>query len=142
MSTTGSSTTFSRLTEEKYQSLQDLFKRRDDLIRVQKFCLLWQMTLQRLLVPEENVLSLDLRDGGRLVGVWLKKRDYAGKIKRKEMAQKALQAVHEDERAQDLRPRWGPETVRTFGKQWDRPDYVAFDPPLYPPEKWLQACLK
>lgn len=129
-----------QLTEEKYLRLLDQFKRRDDLIRLQKFILLWRMTLQRLLVEESNVQALDMRDGNRLVGVWLKKRDYAGKLKRKELARQALQKAHEEARANDERPRWGPETVKPIGGRWDRADYVAFDPPLYPPANWLEAC--
>lgn len=149
-SMTGSSKTSFQLIEEKYLLLQDRFKLRDDLIRLQKFILLWRMTLLRLLVEESNVLSLDMQDGNRLVGVWLKKRDYAGKLKRKAMVNAMLQAQHEEDRA-TWRSKdsmkgpgvpWGPETVRTFGKQWDRSDYVRFLRPLIPPARWLSDVMK
>lgn len=52
---TGSSKTSFQLIEEKYLRLQDQFKLRDDLIRLQKFILLWRMTLLRLFVEESNV---------------------------------------------------------------------------------------
>ena len=139
-SMTGSSKTSFQLIEEKYLLLQDRFKLRDDLIRLQKFILLWRMTLLRLLVEESNVQALDMRDGNRLVGVWLKKRDYAGKLKRKELARQALQKAHEEARESGDRPPWGPTTVKPTGGRWDRADYVSIDPPLYPPSNWLEAC--
>lgn len=144
---TGSSKTSSQLTEENYQRLLALFAKRDKLVSEQKFSLLWLMTLQRLEVPADNVQSLDLRDGNRLVGVWLKKHDYAGKLRRKEAARKKLQEIHDRERSDAefpgacTRPPWGPETVKPTGKSWVRSDYVAIDPPLYPPELWLQHVL-
>lgn len=137
---TGSSKTSSQLTEENYQRLLGLFAKRDKLVNEQKFRLLWAMTLQRLEVTETNVKSLDMRDGNRLVGVWLKQRDYAGKLRRKERARVALQAQHELEKEQDIRARWGPATVKPMGRAWDRSDYVAIDPPLYPPAAWLESC--
>jgi hypothetical protein len=137
---TGSSKTLSPFIEEKYQRLLDQFKLRDDLIRLQKFILTWRMTLHRLGVPESNVRSLDLRDGHRLVGVWLLKHDYAGKLRRKEQARVALQLAHEQARENDERVPWGPAKVKPVGGHWDRADYVVFDPTLYPPANWLEAC--
>ena len=129
--------TSSPLTEENYQRLLALFAKRDSLVSEQKFTLLFQMTLQRNFLTRDQILALDMQDGNRLVGVFLKKPAYAGKLRRKELARQRLQAIHDQEREDDLRPRWGPEKVQPKGRRWEDSSYVVFDPPLYPPEIWL-----
>lgn len=136
-------------TEAKYQELLGLLSKKQEHLNVQKFLVKWKMTLHQHLVEEDNVLSLDMHDGNRLIGVWLKKRDYGAKIKRKAAITALLQKQHEEDR-ESWRDNpsmsapgvpWGPEKVKTFGKQWDRSDYVRFMQPLYPPTLWLKAVL-
>ena len=126
--------------EARYEELKTLFAKRHALLKVQEFDVLFKMTLKRLHVPEDNVLSFEFSatQSGCLVGIWLKNRDYAGKLRRKAEATAKLNVEHQKAKAEGDRAPWGPDTVRTFGKQWDRSDFVRLDPPLYPPERWLQ----
>lgn len=148
---TGFSKTLSPSIEEKYQQLKELYARRRQLMNAQEFQVLWLLTLQRLRVDPENVLSLnfDPRNRNCVIGVWLKKRDYAGKLWRKAEAQARLQQHHDaareawndhGSRDEDSRVPWGPPTVKPTSKFWNYSDYAIIDPPIYPPALWLEAC--
>jgi hypothetical protein len=128
--------------ERAYRRLHRLYTRRGELQSEQKWIADFHITLHRLHVDEDNIKSLDIRDG-KLHGLWLKQGDYGAKIQRKAEA-KAAQNKRLDAQHDERYPLHADNPDKGYyGRQFVPNNaspsevsayYVPIKPPLWVPE--------
>jgi hypothetical protein len=122
--------------ERAYARLQKLYTRRGELQSEQMFHATWAMLLRRLKVDEDNIKSLDIKEG-RLHGIYLKQGDYGAKIARKAAARDQAdqdnggRRVNRHTGIENPRPSAGPREVSAF--------YVPISPPVHIPVAVLKS---
>lgn len=128
--------------ERAYRRLQRLYSRRGELQSEQKWHADLGIALHRLHVDQDNIKSLDVRDG-KCYGLWLNQGDYGAKLHRKADAKaaqnKRLDAKHDEDypfhkdnpdknyyNRKFVPKNASPREVSAY--------YVPFNPPLWVPE--------